>query len=145
MLPAVDLARGFEIEDPSMVVPWGITADQFRDLLPSAREVTVGYQTHEVVSLGGLRHMLGFHFEPRTSDGQLVELELFRKSYPDQKASFQEFQEHLEATFGRGWERVPGSEGLPSYRWTIDGAEILHYLFDRFGPEEHVRIRQPAR
>ncbi len=74
--------------------------------------VTRGYLTLEVVSLGGLRHMLGFHFDPR-NNSRLVELEFFRSSYRDQQASFDEFQRHLAVTFGSARRSGPGDEGFP--------------------------------
>ena len=141
----MDLARGLQIEDPATFVPWGASVEDVRSLVPSAQEVTSAYLVAaDVVSLSGLRHMLGFHFDA-PSDGRLVELEFFRRSYPDQKASFEEFQRHLEATFGPPHETEGGDEGeLPWYRWSIAGATIRHYIIDRFGPEEHVRIRRES-
>jgi hypothetical protein len=136
----MDLARGFEIEDPPVVVPWGSTEDEVRLLLPSLREVTPGYLTGEVVSLRGLRHMLGFHFQPRNR-GRLVELELYRSSYLDLQASFAEFQRHLEATFGPPQESRPAGDGFPAYGWKVGRTTIRHYVFDRFGPEEHVEVQ----
>jgi hypothetical protein len=135
----MDLAHGFEIEDPAVVVPWNATEDEVRHLL-SVITVTRGYLTADVMSLHGLRHGIGFHFYPRAS-GRLVELEFFRRNYPDSKASFEEFQHHLEATFGPPKETGEGDyAGLPWSRWSVGGAEIRHLVMDRFGPEEHVRI-----
>jgi len=136
----MDLARGFEIESPSAFVPWGIDERELLDLLPAElRHVTDGYYTMRCTSLTGLEHMLGFHFDPRI-DGRLVELEFFRRAYPDLAASFDEFQRHLELTFGPPDESLPGDEGMLSYRWLRGPAQIRHFVFDRFGPEEHVRI-----
>jgi hypothetical protein len=136
----MDVRRGFQIEDPLVFVPWRIATPDLRRLLPKTTEVTSGYFVTECVSLGGLRHMLGFHFEPRDG-GELVELEFFRRSYPDLRASFDEFQRHLEATFGRPTRTATGDEGLPALTWFGGGATIRHFVLDRFGPEEHVRIR----
>ncbi len=138
----MDLERGFQVEDPSVFVPWGIGEDEVRRLIPSAHQVTDGYLVTEVVSLTGLRHMLGFHFDPRLN-GRLVEFEFFRRSYPHQAASVHAFQRHLEATFGPPHETEAGDEGEPpSHRWSIPGVTIRHYIIDRFGPEEHVRIQR---
>jgi hypothetical protein len=136
----VDLSEGFQIEDPEILVRWGITESELLALLPTEpRHVTVGYYVSDCISLSGLGHRLGFHFRPQ-EDGQLRELEFFRYSYPDQAASFEEFQEHLVATFGPPQRESPGDQGLPNYGWTIGTATIQHYVFVRFGPEEHVRI-----
>lgn len=136
----MDLPRGFQIEEPAVFVPWGISEPELLALLPSKPgHVTNGYYVIECTSLTDVRHMLGFHFEPRTN-GKLAELEFFRRAYPDLRASFDDFQHHLEATFGPPDASVPGDEGLPNYTWQLGPANIRHFVFDRFGPEEHVRI-----
>jgi hypothetical protein len=136
----VDLAHGFQIEEPAVFVPWGVSEPELLALLPSKpRHVTDGYYVIECTSLAGLRHMLGFHFQPRTN-GKLVELEFFRRAYPDLRASFDDFESHLEATFGPPDTSVPGDQGLPNYTWRRGAASVRHLVFDRFGPEEHVRI-----
>ena len=139
----MDISRGFQIEQPAVFVPWGISEAALKKLFePGAlRHVTSGYFTVSCNSLGGLAHNLGFHFQPREA-GALSELEFFRASYPDQAASFTEFQRHLEASFGPPTATKPGTEGFSSYLWQLQGADVVHYLFDRFGPEEHVRIRR---
>jgi len=104
------------------------------------RRVRRGYYCLSCTSLGGLRHELGCHF-----DRGLQELEFFRKAYPDQRASFNEFQHHFESAFGPPTETTPGSEGLPNHRWVFPGFEIVHVVYDRFGPEEHMRIRPTSR
>jgi len=136
---AMDLQSGFQIEDPQVFIPWHIGEDAVRALLPSVKTVTNGYLTMECVFLHGLQHQLGFHFD-RPRDGRLVEFEFFRLSYPDLEASYSEFQRHLEAAFGRPARSRLGDEGFPSHEWSNGGAAIRHYVLDRFGPEEHVRI-----
>ena len=136
----MNLSVAFEIEEARVEVPWGITSAELIDLLPTKpRHVTSGYYTLECKSLGGLEHVLGFHFRPRP-DGHLGELEFFRPSYLDLKASFEEFQRHLEGTFGPPDRQQPGDEGLPHYTWVVGSAQITHHVLYRFGPEEHVRI-----
>jgi hypothetical protein len=90
--------------------------------------------------LGGLECQLGFHY--RGEHGDLSLLEFFRDAYLDPAASFQEYQEAFEAAFGPPTESRAGTEGFPAYRWLVPGAEILHQVVDRFGPEEHMRIRR---
>ena len=94
-------------------------------------------------SPGGLPHELGLHFHPRGS-GRLSELEFFRTSYSDLTTSYKEFQRHLEITFGSPTVTTPGSEGFPSHAWRIPGVEVVRFVLDRFGPEEHVRIKRRA-
>lgn len=140
----MDLRVGFTLEDPLVTVPWTVTVAELRRLLgPRLREVTRGYFTVTCRSLGGIEHELGFHFVPRDGD-QLAELEFFRRSYADQRRSFDEFQRHFEAEFGPPDHTRPGTEGFPQHEWTVPGATIVHYVINRFGPEEHMRIRRHA-
>lgn len=138
----MDLAAGFQIEEPQVFVPWGLTESELRSRLPRAQRVTDGYFVAECTSLGGLNHQLGFHFEPRVQ-GRLVELEFFRRSHPDLRQSYDGFQAHLEATFGRPTDTAQGSwdDAMPVHHWFQSGASITHLVIDRLGPEEHVRIK----
>jgi hypothetical protein len=137
----MDLRNGFTIDNPPVAVPWSTSEAQLQNLFGSLlRHVTDGYWVAKVDVLGGLRCNLGFHFHQRP--GVLTELEFFRDSYADQSASFEEFQRYFEAVFGAPVSRKPGTEGFPECRWVVPGAEIVHYVFDRFGPEEHMRIRR---
>lgn len=136
-----DIARGFQIEQPELFVPWGIDEAQLLVLLGArATKVTPGYITCSCTSLGGLVHQLGFHFQPRTK-GVLVELEFFRKKYPDERASFDEFQRHLEAAFGQP-HADPGIMGYPSYLWEFESVAVRHFMAYRYMSEEHVRIQK---
>jgi len=103
--------------------------------------VTRGYFTISCVSLGGLHHELGFHFLPRGGD-HLHEFEFFRRSYPDQVASYREFQKHFEHAFGPPTRSTPGTEGYSRHEWEAPGARIIHFVQDRFGLEEHMRIER---
>jgi hypothetical protein len=138
----MDLSKGFQIEEPRMFVLWGTPEAAFPRLFANlnSRLVTDGYFTARCTSLGGLHHELGFHFHPRRG-GRLVELEFFRRAYPGLAASYQDFQEHLENSFGQPTDTSPGSAGFPSNTWRLSGADVVHFVIDRFGPEEHVRIK----
>ena len=139
----MDISKGFQIESPSLFVPWKISESKLQDIFQGhcLRHITHGYYTTSCTSLGGLSHELGFHFHPRPG-GVLIELEFFRTSYDDEAASYVQFQRHLEATFGNPTVSSPGTVGFPSHTWRLHGAEVLHCVFERFGPEEHVRIRK---
>jgi hypothetical protein len=140
----MDINRGFKIDNPNAFVVWYTTERELASTLGSQlRRITNGYYTLTCESLGGLKHELGFHFEPR-NHGRLRELEFFRRAYPDQSASFAEFEEHFEREFGPPCRTTPGSEGFPSYEWTFKNVTIRHYVFDRFGPEEHLEIHKGA-
>ena len=133
----MDLNRGFTLEDPPVTIRFGIGQSELQHLVgQSLRRVTDDYYCLSCTSLGGVQHELGFHFK-----SGLKELEFFRRAYSDQVASFNEFQHHFESVFGPPTETTAGSEGLPNHRWVLPGFEIIHVVYDRFGPEEHMRIR----
>jgi hypothetical protein len=139
----MDISKGFQIEQPELFIPWKVSETELQKIFGGQllRHVTHGYFTTHCISLGGLSHELGFHFHPR-GGGVLIELEFFRTSYADQAGSYQEFQQHLEKTFGQPVTTTSGTEGFPSHTWKFPGAEIVHFVYDRFGPEEHVRIKK---
>ncbi|HEX8843263.1 MAG TPA: hypothetical protein VF791_01265 [Pyrinomonadaceae bacterium] len=139
----MNIDEGFQIEVPEVFVRWGISEADLRGLLDAygLRHVTHGYYTLSCVSLGGMSHELGFHFFPR-HNGILRELEFFRRSYDNLKASFDEFQSHFEAFFGEPTREQMGSEGFPSYTWEWKDVRIIHYVIERFGLEEHMRIQK---
>jgi hypothetical protein len=140
----MDLTIGFQLDDPRTFIPWEITqADLQRCLGNRLRKVTHGYFTISCSTLNGMSHELGFHFEPRHSD-HLTELEFFRRSYRDQVSSFRDFQTHFEEAFGPPTRQTDGTEGFPSYEWVVPGARIVHFVIDRFGPEEHMRVQRVA-
>lgn len=138
----MDLTSGFPLENPAIFVPSRVKEADFRNLLPAASEVTRGYYVlTRCTSLGGLVHDLGFHFAPPLN-GRLHELEFFSFAFPDLDTSFRSFQQHLEAMFGPPTDQAQGDGGFPHYSWRqMPGVEVVHLVFDRFGPEEHVRIR----
>ena len=136
----MDISRGFLLQDPMVTIPWGISESELKALLPSLRHVTTGYFTLPCTSLPGLTHDLGFHFDPR-ANGKLVELEFFRRAYPDQEASYREFQDHFVNHFGPPTVVQPSVDGFPSCEWRLGFITIRHFVIDRFGPEEHMRVQ----
>lgn len=139
----MDISRGFQIEQPELFISWKISETELQQIFSAhpLRHVTHGYFTTHCTSLGGLSHELGFHFH-RRAGGVLIELEFFRPSFTDQAGSYQESQRHLDQAFGQPTSTTPGSEGFPSHTWRLTGAEVVHFVYDRFGPEEHVRIKK---
>jgi|SRR5688572_7994951 len=139
----MDIHKGFQVDNPKIFVPWDIDENTLIDLFNGheLKHVTTGYYTTTCTSLNGLTCMLGFHFEPR-SKGRLNELEFFRTNYDDQKKSFNEFQSHFVNVFGQPTNSTKVSEGFNNYEWQLNNVQIVHYVFDRFGPEEHMRIKK---
>lgn len=141
----MDLTKGFQIEEPNVFVPWETPETQFQQGFKGLhlRQVTDGYFTTHCTSLSGLSHELGFHFYPRhTGNGRLLEFEFYGRSFADLAASYQGFQQHLERTFGPPTSTAPGTGGYVSQTWNFPGADIVHFVHERFGPEEQVRIRK---
>jgi hypothetical protein len=139
----MDVSSVFPLIDPPVRVPWGISEAELKNLVgPRLRHVTDGYYTAACTSLPGLTHVVGFHFEPRKS-GRLIELEFFRESYVDLATSYVQFQRAFEAHFGPPTKSRPGDAELPNCEWTIDSVIIRHFVLERFGPEEHMRVRHP--
>jgi len=130
------------MDDPNIFVSWGIGEQNLVELFKehNLKHVTTGYYTTTCTSLGSLTCALGFHFEPRTN-GRLNELEFFRRNNDDQKKSFEEFQTSFVNAFGKPTNIRKGDAGFNDYRWIIGGVQIVHFVFDRFGPEEHTRIK----
>jgi hypothetical protein len=139
----MDISAGFQIEQPELFVPWKISETELQRIFvgQQLQHITQGYFTSHCTSLGGLSHELGFHFHPR-GGGVLIELEFFRTSYADQADSYRDFQRHLEATFGEPTTTTPGWQSFQSHTWRLPGADVVHFIYDRFGPEEHVRIKR---
>jgi hypothetical protein len=139
----MDINKGFQIDDPKVFVPWDIDEKELTNLFNGRelKRVTTGYFTITCRSLDSLTCMLGFHFDPR-SNGRLNELEFFRTRYDDQKKSFDEFQMYFVKAFGQPTDMTKGNEGFNNYTWLLNNVHIVHYVFDRFGPEEHMRIKK---
>lgn len=139
----IDIDKGFQINCPNIFVPWDIDEKTLTELFKGQKlkHVTSGYYTASCTSLDNLKCMIGFHFEPR-SKGQLNELEFFRNEYQDQQKSFDDFQRCFTQSFGEPTIATRGYEGFNNYEWRLDNIQIVHFVFDRFGPEEHMRIKK---
>ena len=137
----MNISEGFSVNSPSIFVPWGINSTELTKLFEghSLRKVTRGYYTIDCEPLTDLHCCLGFHLRPSDS---LIELEFFRRDYSDQKKSFDEFQSHFENEFGPPTKSEQGNEGFSFYSWCLEAVEIVHFVYDRFGPEEHMRIKK---
>jgi hypothetical protein len=134
--------KGFKLDKPDIFVPWGIDETMLQERFKNAKlkNVTTGYYTTSAESLGGLKCQIGFHFEPRQG-GRLKELEFFKLDNKNQQKSFDEFQMYFVKEFRLPTKTVPGTEGFQKHEWKIGTIQIVHYIIDRFGPEEHMRIR----
>lgn len=135
----MDLRTAFLIEEPSVSIPWGVTKKRLFELLASdsPRRVTSGYLTLRARVLDGLNCMLGFHFR---KNGLLSEIEFFRED-SNLQISYDAFQRHFEQALGPPSRTVPGDEGFSAHEWLVPDVRVVHYVVNRFGPEEHMRIQ----
>ena len=135
---SMDIERGFEIDDPTAFVPWGIGEGDLADRLPhTVRRIADGYHTADCTALGGLLVTAGFHFRPR-QDGVLHRVELFRGETLDLGTSYARFQDHLERTFGAPHRTGPGSGAYPHHEWRFGEVTIWHKVTARFSTEEQI-------
>jgi hypothetical protein len=137
----MDLITGFQLSAPPKVIPWRINNLELEDLFDgyALKKVKHGYYTLKCEPLQGLHCVLGFHLHEYDV---LTELEFFKplQSEADIAPLYAEFQHHFETEFGPPKKTEMGTEGFPSYEWTLPGAKIIHLVRERFGPEQRMRI-----
>jgi hypothetical protein len=141
----VDIAMGFELEEPSVFLPWGGTQEELLALLaPAAPETSAGFIGLSCLILGGLRRGVSLYFRPKDG-GRLALIRISDLgSQQEIVESFNELQRHLEATFGRSKDRRPGELGTTSHLWRIGSVRIAHELGYRFGHDEFAYIKAPG-
>lgn len=138
----MDVERGFEIEHPASIVPWGCSEEELVELLArEPRRVTDGYLTLDCTALTGMLLTAGFHFEPRRG-GSLHRIDLFRGETLDLGSSYARFQHHLELTFGEPHETTDRHQQLPTHEWRFGRVRVLHALKRRFVHEETIRLER---
>jgi hypothetical protein len=144
-----DVALGVQLEMPALWIPWDVSVRDFLKLFTDNKQsvprlVASGYYVARCHILHGLNTQVGFHFEPANDGGRFNELELFDNGENDIEKSYRVFHERLVYLFGEPTKRTGGtfSVSMPTCEWRLGSVNILHYVTDRFGPEEHVRIRK---
>jgi hypothetical protein len=145
-----DLSVGFRLEDPAVLVPWGASVEDllstFRAQGHAPRRVTASYYTAAGRLFGGTEAKIGFHFGRWESPDGLEHVELFDNGEREIEKSYQVFHRSLVEQFGEPTVREPGDLGpsMPYCEWRVGSVRILHYVMDRFGPEEHLTLRKNA-
>ncbi len=145
------LEDGLRLEEPDVWIRWGASVTEVLNALTHSglsepQRVTAGYYTSSCRALGGLKVQVGFHFEPESDAGVLQELELFDNGEREIERSYRLFHEKLVQQFGNPMREEPGplGESMPNCEWRVGSVSVMHYVMDRFGPEEHLRIRRRA-
>ena len=139
----MNIQSGFQIDTPNIFVPWDINEEDLKSLFESQKlnYVTSGYYTISCNSLNGLHCKIGFHFKPGIN-GLLKEFEFFMDSEVNMKKTFKDFQSHFEGEFGKPDKATNRYPEFPGFEWIIGEVQIIHEVHDRFGPEEHMRIKK---
>lgn len=129
----MNISNGFQLEQPNIFVPWGISDKAFNELLGKnkIRLITKGHYELSCTSLSGLSHKLSFHFKPRVN-GVLNELEFYLRDGRGALASFNKLQKHCEATFGTPSKSEHTRRVFPthSYTWHFKGVRVEHHNLD---------------
>ena len=140
---SMDIQRALTT-DAGTDIPWLISQAKLTSIVGAdcLTTVTTDYLVTRCSLLGGLNLSLGFHFK----GSKLLECELFRHLPVSLAESYAEFQQHLTLTFGAPTQTIPGGAdagygcGYDHHEWRFGRTRIRHYVLDRFGCEEHVRI-----
>ena len=139
----MNIQSGFQIDTPNIFVPWNINAGQLETLFKDHKlnHVTTGYFTISCESLNGLQCNIGFHLTP-ANEGLLKEFEFYFETGEKPEETFKQFQFHFEREFGKPVKEINRYQGYPDFEWILGDVQIIHKVIDRFGPEEHMRIRK---
>jgi len=139
----MNIQSGFQIDTPNIFVPWNINTGQLESLFKAHKlnHVTSGYYTIKCEFLNGLQCNIGFHLKP-ADGGLLKEIEFYFETEEKLERTFKKFQYHFEQEFGKPAKEMNGYPGYSDYEWILDDIQIIHKVIDRFGPEEHMRIRK---
>lgn len=145
---AVDIAKGFQLENPNIFIPWATSANSLNELFrghPLSR-VSEHHYVAPSVCLGGLEVQIGFHFESRFLffGSRLVRMQIFWIDEPPDLAAhlvnFRSAQTHLEDAFGRPHKTGESETGLPFAVWVFGRTRIAHCFDERFTLGESVEI-----
>ena len=139
----MNIHRGLTTDDGTEI-PWQISLAALKSLVgPDCLSmVKRDYFVTRCRLFGGLDVKLGFHF----SGEALQEFEIFRNWAMPLEQSYAEFQQHLEAVFGQPTQTIPGDIdsgcdcGFAHHEWRFGHTRVRHFVLNRFGCEEHVRI-----
>lgn len=141
------LDDGFPLEDPPVLIPWGLYKDDLRRLLEPFGLLESSSRDHLALSctaLNGLPVNILFCFHPNYRE-QKYELSFGRVNQLDLRESFEDFQRHLEETFGTPMTITPGEFGYPHYEWMKGIYTVSHGVYEYHSLIEYVVIRPPNR
>jgi hypothetical protein len=138
------LVDGFTTEDPALLIPWGLSRkDLIRLLEPHGlKQVTPDVYALSCTALNGIPLKLSFRFDSHYGKQKYL-LSLDRIDQCDLRGSFEEFQRHLEATFGEPTTTKNGEEGFTDYEWRLGIYSVTHGVYEFHELREAVLISPP--
>ena len=135
----------FKVDEPDIELTVSVSEclKQLKSANINYNKVCRGYVVFSANLFGGLDLMVGLHYK-----GAFVEyIEIFRPieqyNLPDYdiNKSFSEIHDAIVSVYGKpSAEKPKYADGFPSERWIGRNYVIDHYVFDRFGPEEHTHF-----
>jgi len=141
------LDEGFPLEDPPVLIPWGLSKDDLRRLLePYGLRESSSLESLTIsgTALNGLPVKILFRFHPYYRE-QKYELSFGRVNQLELRESFDDFQRHLEETFGTPTATTPDEFENPRYQWKLGIYTVSHGVYEFHSPIEYVVIRPPNR
>ena len=135
------LLYGVQIEDPKVLIPWGICVNDLVSMFQyyNLSQVTEEYYYVENISFIGEKCNMGIYFKQT-----LYKIAFWRDDYQgrdDYIKSFNNFQSALEKVFGQPTEQKQVLIDFENCVWYIgENITIQHFVLDRFGLEENLYI-----
>lgn len=139
------LDEGFPLEDPPVLIPWGLSQNDLRELFDEYDLRQIALDTYEIecTAFNGLRLKLYIHFDERRYRDKKYTLSFLRVDHGNVHEDFEEFQRHLEETFGTPTTTAPGEDGFPYHRWELGVYDASHVVIDRHGYHHSIGIGPP--
>lgn len=136
-----DLTTGYELEDPPVKVPWGLSPRELLRLLApyGMKKVSANCYVVSCTSLCGLRHKVEFRYD-QSCGSRKYSLRLFQSKRLDVTASYEEFQRHLELKYGLPSSSEECEDGFMYHAWRIGDFTVSHSVVDHFYLREAVVI-----
>ncbi len=136
-----DLTHGYPLEQPSMLVPWGLSRRQLVSVLGpyGLRKVDANNFVLACTSLSGLHHQLLFQYDLDHGQKKYL-LRMYQSNPQDIRESYETCQLHLEMTFGRPSRSDETEDGFLHHTWNLGEFTVSHSVHERFGFCETIAV-----
>lgn len=150
-----NILKGLQIDEPMIFVPWDIDENVFSDMFKDhsiSLVVENNYLVKDVTILGESHCNIGVQFDNIVSEVS-ISRDDYGEYHPDYMKSsealkialmrsFMSFQTALIREFGQPNKREI-LDTFESFEWHIySNIKIYHYIMDRFGLAEYLRIKK---